>query len=181
MARLTGQHPDPRALETVLTLLGTSRRLVEHFESTMARHGLSMSRFSVMVRLWQTEGARAPLNEIADWCNVSPRNVTGLVDGLVAAGIAERIAHPDDRRVTLARLTRAGVRLTERVAVEHWRDQASVGAGLDDEGRRSLIDLCVRLSERVSDLGQAEAAGAREAADAAGRAVSAPSHDRGEG
>jgi len=154
MAPFYGRHPDPLASETILSVLGLSRALVDHFATGMSRHDLSMSRFAVLVRLWQTDRERAPLNEIAEWCNVSPRNITGLVDGLAAAGLVERVAQHDDRRVTLARLTPAGIRLVERVAAEHWAEQARLLAGVSETDRRTLIDLCIRLGSRITAVQQ---------------------------
>ena len=45
---------------------------------------------------------------LADSLKVTPRNVTGLVDGLVATGFVTREPHPTDRRATLVALTEHG-------------------------------------------------------------------------
>jgi DNA-binding MarR family transcriptional regulator len=51
-----------------------------------------------------------PTNQgtLARELGVSPRNITGLVDGLEAAGLVERAPHPHDRRPTLVTLTDDG-------------------------------------------------------------------------
>ena len=46
--------------------------------------------------------------ELADALQVSPRNVTGLVDALVATGFVSREPHPSDRRATLVQFTEHG-------------------------------------------------------------------------
>ena len=46
---------------------------------------------------------------LADAIGVSPRNLTGLVDGLVQTGFVARRPHPGDRRATLVTLTERGV------------------------------------------------------------------------
>ena len=157
-AQLYGRHPDPLAAETLMSVLGATRAIADHLERCMATEGLSMSRFMVLLRLWQTEDGQAPLHEIADWCSVSPRNITGLVDGLAAGGLVERIAHRDDRRITLARLTAAGSRLVERVAGDHWAEQTRLVADLDEGERRTLIDLSVRLAAQAGSLNRSPAA-----------------------
>ena len=61
---------------------------------------------------------------LAEELDVTPRNVTALVDGLESDKLAERTSHPVDRRATVVRLTKAGenwahehlVRLAERYA-----------------------------------------------------------------
>jgi DNA-binding MarR family transcriptional regulator len=44
---------------------------------------------------------------------VTPRNVTGLVDGLVATGFVTREPHPTDRRAALVTFTEQGTRTAE--------------------------------------------------------------------
>ncbi|GAC1339829.1 MAG: MarR family transcriptional regulator [Candidatus Dormibacteria bacterium] len=153
LAQLGDLHPEPLAAEAVLTLLGASQAVVERLEGVMAADGVSISRFAVLVRLWRTQDSQAGLHELAEWCNVSPRNVTGLIEGLAGAGLVERVPDPDDRRVILARLTPAGAALTERVARAHWEEQRALAAGLEEGERRLLIDLCVRLAARAHRAG----------------------------
>ena len=45
---------------------------------------------------------------LARTLNVTPRNVTGLVDALEANGFVDRRPHPTDRRATLVTLTELG-------------------------------------------------------------------------
>lgn len=51
--------------------------------------------------------------------DVTPRNVTGLVDRLVASGDVTREAHPTDRRATLVTPTELGVRTIDGFAASH--------------------------------------------------------------
>lgn len=60
----------------------------------------------------QTMGA------MADFLQCDPSNVTGIVDGLEAKGLAERRPAEHDRRVKLVALTAAGRRLRAKVARE---------------------------------------------------------------
>jgi len=59
--------------------------------------------------LWQL-GLDGPTTQqrLAAAMDVTPRNVTGLVDGLVASGHVTREPHPTDRRATLVTPTAAG-------------------------------------------------------------------------
>lgn len=85
-----------QVLELVL-LLG------DDMEQRLAREGLSPARTRVvwMLHLSGPSSQRA----IADALGVSPRNVTGLVDGLEHTGFVTRDRHPADRRAVLVRLT----------------------------------------------------------------------------
>ena len=63
---------------------------------------------------------------LADVLGVSPRNVTGLVDALEAAGYLVRSPHPTDRRTTLVRLTEQG----ETTMAQMERDRRTLAADL---------------------------------------------------
>lgn len=63
---------------------------------------------------------------VAAALDVSPRNVTGLVDALEATGFVERRPHPSDRRATLVTLTERGVATMAGMV----RERAAVAAAL---------------------------------------------------
>ena len=48
-----------------------------------------------------------PMRDLADFFRCDPSYVTSLVDGLEAAGLAERRSHPTDRRVKMVVLSRS--------------------------------------------------------------------------
>jgi DNA-binding MarR family transcriptional regulator len=56
---------------------------------------------------------------LATSLDVTPRNVTGLVDGLVASGHVTREPHPTDRRATLVTLTALGHRTVRDLQESH--------------------------------------------------------------
>ena len=76
--------------------------LVRSFAGT----GLTTSRTHL---LWEMHRMGPSTQQaLAAALKVSPRNVTGLVDALEAAGFVERGQHPTDRRATLVTLTELG-------------------------------------------------------------------------
>lgn len=82
------------------TLVGTD------LEDFQRETGLTTARIHL---LWVV-GATGPSTQqaLAAALGVSPRNVTGLVDGLVASGHVRRAPHPTDRRATLVTPTKEG-------------------------------------------------------------------------
>ena len=50
---------------------------------------------------------------------ISKSGLTGVVDRMARAGLVERIADPDDRRVTLVTLTPSGAELDARARGDH--------------------------------------------------------------
>jgi DNA-binding MarR family transcriptional regulator len=80
--------------------------LNEDMTQSLAREGLTVSR-AHLVWLLHHNGATTQ-RALADSLKVTPRNVTGLVDGLVATGYVTREPHPTDRRAFLVSLTDHG-------------------------------------------------------------------------
>ena len=70
--------------------------------------------------LWQL-GVNGPCTQraLADALEVTPRNITGLVDGLVDSGHVTREPHPTDRRATLVTPTPVGAAFLSRLRASH--------------------------------------------------------------
>jgi DNA-binding MarR family transcriptional regulator len=98
---------------------------------SLARDGLTVSRTHLLWELRQ----RGPTTQrdLADALKVSPRTITGLVDGLAATGFVTREPHPTDRRATLVTFTARGATTMEAMG----RDQQEFGrvlfAGMPDQ------------------------------------------------
>jgi DNA-binding MarR family transcriptional regulator len=85
------------------------------------------------------------MSEIADYLHCDNSNVTGIVDGLEARGLAERTPSPDDRRVKLIALTTEGRRLRARLMREARKPPAWLKQ-LSPADQRSLRDLLKRAT-----------------------------------
>ena len=86
---------------------------------------------------------------LADALGVTPRNITGLVDGLVDGGLVTREPHPTDRRATLVTPTARAERLLEEMAAgqAHLADQLFGGLAPD-----RLDGLVATLDEVLARL-----------------------------
>ncbi len=86
------------------------------------------------------------MSEIAGFLRCDNSNVTGIVDGLEARGLAERTASPGDRRVKLIALTAEGRRLRARLMREARKPPAWLKS-LSPADQRTLRDL-LRKADR---------------------------------
>jgi MarR family transcriptional regulator, organic hydroperoxide resistance regulator len=85
------------------------------------------------------------MSEIAAFLRCDNSNVTGIVDGLEARGLAERTASPGDRRVKLIALTVAGRRLRARLMREARKPPAWL-EDLSPADQRTLRDVLKRAA-----------------------------------
>jgi DNA-binding MarR family transcriptional regulator len=119
------------ALDRILELVV----LLNHdMTQTLAERGLTVSRATLLWTLRRT--GPCPQRDLAAALGVTARTVTGLVDGLVAAGLVTREPHPSDRRATLVTLTGAG---TDLVATME-REQQELGGQLFGAMPRARLD-----------------------------------------
>jgi DNA-binding MarR family transcriptional regulator len=124
------------ALDRLLALHALLRDDMARFEQ---RHGLTGPR----VHLLWVLGATGPSTQaaLAQALGVSPRNVTGLVDGLAGSGHVTREAHPGDRRASLVTLTANGQDLVAALQRDHARLADQLFGDLPAERREDLVEM----------------------------------------
>jgi DNA-binding MarR family transcriptional regulator len=83
------------------------------------------------------------MGAMADFLHCDPSNVTGIVDGLEAKGLAERRPAEHDRRVKLVALTAQGRRLRARVLREMLKPPEWLG-DLSATDQRALLAILKR-------------------------------------
>lgn len=90
-------------------------------QADMARYEREEGLTTARVHLLWVLGTTGPSTQqaLARALDVTPRNVTGLVDGLVASGHVTREAHPRDRRATLVTPTTLGEHTIEGLTTSH--------------------------------------------------------------
>ena len=128
-----GMGDRTRALDLVYELV---LLLGDDMRRALARDGLTESRATLLWHLDQ----RGPSTQraLADALGVSPRNVTGLVDALEAAGFVQRGQHPTDRRATLVTLTELG----SQTMADMVRDRELIASQLvADFGEDQLMEF----------------------------------------
>lgn len=143
-------------LDLALTLNADMSRSFERSGLTAARAHL----------LWVLR-AQGPSTQkaLATTLDVSPRNVTGLVDGLEASGLVARRAHPTDRRATLVTLTPPGEELVEVMAREERMLAEGLFGDMDTAELERFTSVLGRVTERLKRM-VAEDAARRAGAEA---------------
>lgn len=83
---------------------------------------------------------------------VTPRNITGLVDALEASGYVERRPHPGDRRAVLVALTQLGEQTMAAMARDREQLATDLMAGMDDDRLIRLEDDLAGIAERLQHM-----------------------------
>jgi DNA-binding MarR family transcriptional regulator len=114
----------------------------------LERHGLSESRMGVLWRLRHRDSIT--LGDLAVELDVSPRNITGLVDHLEADGLVERFPDADDRRATRVRLAASGKQKLIDIKTEMVDQQHGLVADFTHDELQQLRHLCLKLVRNLT-------------------------------
>lgn len=114
-------------------------------------HGeLSDAQYGLLFNLVDHEAL--PTSELACLANLSPATATGMLDGLVSAGLVERTRSERDRRVVLTSLTAHGRALVDaRHARFAPRFSAALAEFSDDE-LRTAAAVFTRLGAMFDEI-----------------------------
>lgn len=121
--------------------------LSDAMEQDLSSRGLTRARATLLAHLHH-HGSTIQ-SALARALRVSPRNITGLVNGLEASGLVKRWPHPTDGRAALVELTDDGARAAAALA----RDERVFAQYLfADRTPAELRNLAVGLDQLLARL-----------------------------
>ena len=134
----------PLADDLGFLLSRASGQVVRATNAALARHGLRVRQYSVLVLACETADGISQ-REVAAVLGLDPSQVVLLVDELTAAGLVERQAPEGDRRTRLVVPTEEGRRVRE-AAGRDADDAVEAPLGLLGQAERDrLRDMLMRI------------------------------------
>jgi len=116
---------------------------------------MSVARYNVLRNLYMAEGNRLSMSELGQLLDVTLTNITKLIDGVVAAGLVERVEDSEDKRKTWAQLTPEGVEFVQGLLPQVALQVEKNWSALTLQEKKLLIHLLakVRLHLQISSAG----------------------------
>jgi DNA-binding MarR family transcriptional regulator len=111
--------------------------------------GLTPARLRVLGTLVR-EGPSI-MHHLSDELGVTPRAITGLIDGLEEDGLVERQRHPSDRRATVIALTDQGRKVTESWWDEHIDRTSEIFGALGERDQRTLLRILRKMEGPLAE------------------------------
>jgi DNA-binding MarR family transcriptional regulator len=133
--------PAPSSVGFLISQLGLIS--ARAFAARLEPLGIDPSRFRLLMVISQREGRSQ--QALGEALHVPPSRMVALVDELEDAGLVERRAVPDDRRVRALYLTAKGKRLFAKAWECALEYEAMLCGDLADAEREQLIALLRRL------------------------------------
>jgi DNA-binding MarR family transcriptional regulator len=147
-----GEHERERIVREIQTLNGAMEETVmAALLQNLLSMDLTIQQLRVlMVLVTAKEGATG--RGLSESFGVSMASMSGVLDRLVAHGVAERSADPDDQRVRRLRATPLGASVVRRLMVARpFRDDILMGLPMED--LRALEQGFRAVSKEISRLG----------------------------
>jgi len=130
------------AQEALLNLLVAADHLRAHTERLCAEFGISASQYNVLRILRGVHPAGHPRCEIARRMIERAPDVTRLIDRLEKRGWVERDRSERDRRLSISRITTAGLELLDSIAPRFELAQRDFAERVPPADCRELSRIC---------------------------------------
>jgi DNA-binding MarR family transcriptional regulator len=109
MDTTTDTRLEGAALDAWRSYLQSHASIVRVLDAELAaEHTMTTRDYEVLLYLAQADGRRLPMSALAERTMLTRSGITRLVDGLVESRWIERVACPNDARVSYAQLTEVG-------------------------------------------------------------------------
>ncbi|KRC62302.1 hypothetical protein ASE14_00130 [Agromyces sp. Root81] len=141
-----------------ITVLDRLLEVSELFQKDMARAFAGTPLTPSRTRLLWELAASGPSTQhaLATRLEVSPRNITGLVDALEAGGYVTRSPHPSDRRAIIVSLAASAQAFMRDMQRDHAELSAELLGAVAPADRAALLRGVEAIAGRLRELVEAE-------------------------
>lgn len=137
-----GTRSSNTSQEAMVRLLRVAARVQQRLNDVCAAHGITHDQYNVLRILRGVHPDGYPRFEITERLISRAPDVTRLTDRLDRLGLVERVRSADDRRLSLSRITSAGLSLLKQIDPQIQAVHASVAAPLSGQEKQALTRIC---------------------------------------
>jgi DNA-binding MarR family transcriptional regulator len=139
------------AMVAVTSVMRAHQILLGRLNELLAPWDLTFPQYEALLLLFYSRRGSLPLGKMGTRLQVHRASVTNVVDRLADKGLVERLAHEQDRRSVLARITPAGKRVA-RSATKRLNAQRFATEPLADAASEELFALLRPLRAAAGDF-----------------------------
>ena len=131
--------------EAILNLFIASNYLHSKVDSLCGKFNVTLAQFNVLRILKGAHPDGYPRGEIIRRMVEPSPDVTRLIDRLIKEGLVERFNTDEDRRLSLARITKKGINLLKKINPEVDKFITDYSSALNKKEKETLSLLCEQL------------------------------------
>jgi DNA-binding MarR family transcriptional regulator len=144
-SRLEQQAFSGESDQAVVSVLVAAEHLDQEVSVVINAHGITADQYNVLRILRGVHPEGHPRHEIARRMIHPAPDVTRMLDRLLRRKLITRLRDPRDARLSVARITPAGLALLKRIDPEVEEVQDKATAMLSAAERKELVRLCEKL------------------------------------
>lgn len=131
--------------EVALNLFVTSYFLRSKHEAVLSRYGLTMPQYNVLRILKGVYPKGHPRCEIISRMIEPAPDVTRIIDRLIKDKLVERFNSPEDKRLSMTRITEKGIKLLDKAHPEIQALGSYISSTLSNTEKKSLSVLLEKI------------------------------------
>jgi DNA-binding MarR family transcriptional regulator len=145
--RIKQEKFESKSQEVLLDLLVAASEIRVRLERVYSNFGISLAQYNLLRILKGAYPEGRARFDISDRMIDRSPDVTRLIDRLRKLGLVERVRSQSDKRVSKARITRAGIGLLEELQSDLEETQRKLLSNLTDKEQTLFSHLCGRIIE----------------------------------
>jgi DNA-binding MarR family transcriptional regulator len=131
--------------EAILNLFIASNYLRSKVDALCGNYEITLAQFNVLRILKGAHPNGYPRGEIISRMVEPSPDVTRLIDRLIREGLVERFNSEEDRRLSLARITKKGINLLKKINPKVDNFISNYSSTLNKKEKETLSFLCEQL------------------------------------
>ncbi|MEK4818661.1 MarR family winged helix-turn-helix transcriptional regulator [Priestia sp. FSL R5-0680] len=139
-----------QSLKLFIVLSRANRSINDHVHKFIQQHGMNPTEFAVLELLYHK--GQQPLQQIGGKILLASGSITYVVDKLEKKGFLERVACPNDRRVTYAAITKQGKEMIESMFPSHEKRIHEILSVLSSEEKEVAISMLKKLGHYADEF-----------------------------
>ena len=128
-----------------------SDAMAKRANRSLQAHNLTLSQSLMVMTLADSEEKTHSLKELEAHFHVAQSTMAGLVARLERKGMLKTLSDPEDRRVKLVQLTRAGYETSQACHADIRQDEEMLTAGLNEQEKVLFLDMLRRVYASLND------------------------------
>jgi len=140
----------PNHIDALQAIFILSSELEKALEQYFTKHKFSRARFLLLMVLIHADEKRMTPNEIAKHLNVTPGNMTGLIDCLLKSGFVTKVQDKEDRRQVWIEMTPKANKFLSGILPDYFKRMSQFMSVLKKEELETLISLSRKLVTGLS-------------------------------
>lgn len=141
---------DNKSLKALTVLLRAAQTIEDQLRKDMQQFQINLTEFAVLELLYHK--GDQPIQRIGEQILITSGSITYVVDKLEQKGYVFREASPTDRRVTFAKLTKAGHLFIEEVFPIHQKLVEEIFSPIDTQEKEQVIELLKKVGYHAKSL-----------------------------